>query len=773
MKPLCARDALSDAIIDVSAELRPIDVHPQVVAKQATHAIVFDEGQFRGVVGFQQIDFSKSGRIFLDLIPPQPTSAVLEDALIGDVGPLIGTGASEVLVVTAPDGGFRGIVTQQSLLRALLRRSEIHSAKEQKAAAQKFQGLLDSAPDAMLVVDGQGRIVQANTQTAAMFGFELTELLSLPIERLLPARFGERHVEHLRHFFENPSRRPMGRGMELSGVRRDGEEFPIEISITPLEGDRQPLAIAAIRDIADRKKVEESVRRARDFYLTLLNDFPLPIWRSGPDAKCNYFNRTWLAFTGRALEQELGDGWAQGVHPDDVKLCLERYLDAFHARESFTLEYRLRRHDGEFRWLIDWGCPISELDGSFAGYIGAVQDITEPKSIGVALKESNRQLEAAMRELTQTQQQVVRQERMRAVGEMASGIAHDLNNSLSPVLGYAEMVAASPEFPERLRELVQMIQTSALDAAAVVQRLSDFYRTDGPGFAVAIIKLSELVRQIPALTRPKWRDEAQKTSRTIEFKVEVEDNVVVIGNPSELREVLVNLIFNAVDAIPVTGTITLRLRVEDETAVVEVDDTGIGMTEDAASRCFEPFFSTKGPLGNGLGLSVCHGIVERHRGRFEVETRLGVGTTMRFVLPLANDMGAQSTGQPTGRAFFPPRRKLLYIDDDPRLRGLVAVLLGELGQEVDVATGGAEGLSMFRVNQYDAIITDWGMPGIDGREVTRIIKQLRPGFPVIMVTGWGAGSPPDPSKIDIVPDKIVSKPITREKLHQALESLST
>lgn len=642
-----------------------------------------------------------------------------------------------------------------------------------------FQRLLDSVPNAMLVVDSLGRIVQANTEAAAMFGFEAIELLNLPIERLLPANSDEGHADHLRLFFENPAPRPMERGMALSGLRKDGTEFPIEISITALAGGSRPLAIATIRNITDQKMAEKSLRRARDFYLTLLDDFPLLIWRSGPDAKCNYFNKTWIAFTGRTLEQELGEGWIEGVHPDDVKHCLEGYVNAFHAREPFALEYRLRRHDGEYRWIVDWGRPISDLDGGFAGYIGAAQDISDRirgeqvlRESEERLKESNRQLEAAMRELTRTQQQVVWQERMRAVGEMASGIAHDLNNSLSPVLAYAEMVVLSPELPEQLRALAEMIQTGALDAAAVVRRLSDFHRADPPGASVAIIELSGLVLQIQELTRPRWRDEAQRLGRAIEFDLDVEDGIEVVGNPSELREVLMNLVFNAVDAIPSQGTITLRLRAYEQSAVIEVCDTGIGMTEDTARRCFEPFFSTKGPQGSGLGLSVCHGIAERHRGRFEIDTQPGAGTTMRLLLPLAKMLVTPIIDQPAGKTVFPQRRKLLFIDDDPRLRELVAVLLGELGQEVDVAASGAEGLSMFHNNQYDAVITDWGMPGINGIEVTRIVKGLRPGFPVIMVTGWGEPGPQELGGADLIPDELVSKPITRAKLYAALESLS-
>lgn len=904
MKSLCAGDALSTAVIHVSSESRPGDVRKQVACNGATHAIVFDDVHFRGIVSLREIGFSRSERIFADLIPSKPVCTVQNDALIDEVGKLIDAGVSDVLIVTAADERFLGIITQQSLLTALLRQSEARKDEGIKAAEERFRGLLESAPDAMLVVDRSGCVVQANKQAAAMFGFTPPDILGLVIEQLLPKNAAQNHARHRRTFFDNPAQRLMARGKELVARRKDGTEFPVAITLAPVAGDTGTSAIAAIRDMTDVKAAEESIRRARDFYLTLLDDFPLLVWRSGLDAQCNYFNRTWLNFTGRTVEQELGEGWVQGVHPDDANCCVTSYLAAFQARKEFTIEYRLRRADGEYRWIVDWGRPIYDLDGAFSGYIGAAQDITdrvrseqklrdseerfrqlaqnipeifwvvnlgagqgddctvayvspayekvwgmsceslyrnsksylypihpddlphvaalteksragtpceieyriarqggdirwildrafpirddsgrvhrlvgvasditERKNAADALNESNRKLEAAMRELTRTQEQVVKQERLRAVGEMASGIAHDLNNSLSPVLGYAEIVAASPDLPERLRALVQMVQTAALDAAAVVQRLSDFYRPDALGTPATRVALTDLVRQIPLLTRPKWRDEAQKLGRKIEFHLDAGADIAVFGNSSELREVLANLVFNAVDAMPAGGTITLRLRDDGESAVIEVCDTGVGMTEDIARRCFEPFFSTKGPQGSGLGLSICHGIVERHGGRLDIDTRPGIGTTMRLRLPRAKACAAPLEHPPPAETHPALRRKLLYIDDDPRLRQLVGMLLQELGQEVELAGSGAEGLSLFHAKQYDAVITDWGMPDIDGREVTRIVKTLRPGMPVIMVSGWNAGALIEGNLPGFLPDETVSKPVTLDKLRAVLDRI--
>ncbi len=396
------------------------------------------------------------------------------------------------------------------------------------------------------------------------------------------------------------------------------------------------------------------------------------------------------------------------------------------------------------------------------------RDIIECEQAEEALWGSNRHLEQTLAELKQTQEQVIQQERLRALGQMASGVAHDLNNSLSPVLGYAEMIAAAPDVPEDLRKWAGFIETGARDAAIVVERLREFYRPRNPDeTGHETVDLKELMAQIPELTRPKWRDEAQRTGRNIEFELDLEGEPLVNGVPAELREVLTNLVFNAVDAMPSGGAITLRLRGAAEFAVIEVTDTGLGMIDDVAGRCFEPFFTAKGSEGSGLGLSVCHGIVKRGGGRFEIDTQPGRGTTMRIFWPLAVQEQLARPEEPMAGAL--PSRKVLYIDDDPRLRQLVSTLLEQLGQQVDRADGGPTGLEMIRANDYDLVITDLGMPEIDGCEVTRIVKTDRPNMPVIMVTGWGA--PSRQARVDgaVEPDQIVSKPLTLSKLREALE----
>lgn len=244
----------------------------------------------------------------------------------------------------------------------------------------------------------------------------------------------------------------------------------------------------------------------------------------------------------------------------------------------------------------------------------------------------------------------------------------------------------------------------------------------------------------------------------------------MVGNATELREVFFNLVFNAINAMPSGGIIILRLFAKPPYAVAEVRDTGVGMTADVVSRCLEPFFTSNTVGGTGLGLSVCHGIINRHEGSIEIETQPGAGTTMRLLLPLAVDAGTCDLPAEAVPADPVERKKVLYIDDDPRVGFVMSQLLKKLGQQVDLAANGSEGLALFRANHYDLVMTDLSMPEISGREVTRIIKSTGNRIPVIILTGWGEGVLDD-SDTDARPDYLLRKPISLAQLRETLDKV--
>ena len=364
-------------------------------------------------------------------------------------------------------------------------------------------------------------------------------------------------------------------------------------------------------------------------------------------------------------------------------------------------------------------------------------------------------LQKAYDELRQTQQSVVQQERLRALGQMASGIAHDINNALSPVLAFAEMIAKKePNLGAASRKNLEHIKVAAEDIAHIVARMSEFYRRREENKQLRLVNLNSLVEQVIELTRPRWQDMPQNQGIVIRVETDLADPLPELyANQSEMRETLTNLILNAVDAMPQGGTITISTRGHALSAeffsqskpshiVMEVKDTGIGMEEKTRQRCLEPFFSTKRDRGgSGLGLSMVYGMIERHEGTIEVQSEVGKGTLMRLVFPLRPAAAAKEKAPAAIRTDERPLR-ILCIDDEPLLRELLKEVLEFERHKVCTADGGQTGLEAFqaakdRGEPFDAVITDLGMPYVDGRQVAQTIKNGSPSTPVIMLTGWG------------------------------------
>jgi len=278
-----------------------------------------------------------------------------------------------------------------------------------------------------------------------------------------------------------------------------------------------------------------------------------------------------------------------------------------------------------------------------------------------------------------------------------------------------------------------------------------------------VVDLSTIVQETVALTQPRWKDQAQLHGATVLVELRLEPSLSVSGMAAELREALTNLVFNAVDAMPVGGTLTLETRAEDQQVVLVVGDTGIGMPEDVRSRCFEPFFTTKGELGSGLGLAMVHGIVERHGGTIAVESTPGAGTRFTLRFPRVNPGPL-----PAERQTAPPRPRLrvLVVDDDPRLRGLIEVTLDHLGHRVVTVSDGRAALEELAADPVDVLVTDLAMPGMSGAQLAAAAKRLHPRTGVVLVSGFGAllADAERPEGVDVV----VAKPVSASVLQSAV-----
>ena len=393
------------------------------------------------------------------------------------------------------------------------------------------------------------------------------------------------------------------------------------------------------------------------------------------------------------------------------------------------------------------------------------------------------ELQRAYTELRESQRAVMQQERLRALGQMASGIAHDINNTLTPIVTFADiLLEREPNLSERTRSCLRHIQTAGSDIAGIVARLREFYRPRDAKEAHEEVDVHALLSELVELTRPRWRDMPQARGAVIELKTDFSPDVGRIpGYATELRESLTNLILNAVDAMPDGGTLTLRTRLRTDVAthavqvLVEVVDTGVGMDEHTRQHCLEPFFSTKGQRGTGLGLAMVYGVMERHDGRIEVESTQGRGTTMRLVFPVSTFVsGAMPHAPHRDETKLRPLR-VLCVDDEPLLRTVLLELFAVDGHEASAADSGEMGLQLFRQAErkgrpYDVVVTDLGMPHMDGRQLAQALKRESPSTPVILLTGWGRIMQEQGDRPGDV-DAVLSKPPRPHDVRQALRQL--
>jgi signal transduction histidine kinase len=383
----------------------------------------------------------------------------------------------------------------------------------------------------------------------------------------------------------------------------------------------------------------------------------------------------------------------------------------------------------------------------------------------------NAELQVALATLKTTQQHVIQQERLRALGQMASGIAHDFNNALVPILGFCELLQIRPDIlADRVKAMsyLETIQTAAKDAASVVSRLREFYRADKGEKPFAPVNLKRLLEQTITLTRPKWKEQAQAAGVHIDVSLDLQPVPPIAGEESALREVLTNLVFNAVDAMPVGGRLTLRTRREGNSAVMEVSDSGTGMTEEVRKRCLEPFFSTKGEHGTGLGLSMVFGIVQRHSGSLDILSEPGVGTSFVIKLPLMDAIVGHADDAPLGK----PARglRILVVDDEAPVRDTLAAVLAADGHEVTLAIDGSDGLRKFGAGRFDVVITDKAMPRMNGDQMAATIKTIAPETRIILLTGFGLFyDKKDFPDIDV----LASKPVRITALREAIATATS
>ena len=514
------------------------------------------------------------------------------------------------------------------------------------------------------------------------------------------------------------------------------------------DAGRPARMVGSALDVTEAREAEAALRASEERFRRQYQELPTPAYtwrRDGDDFLLEDCNRAALATTNGTLAEHFGE-------------CLSRF---YHDGPDMVAD--IRRAAAEQRTIT------RELRYQFSG-TGQERDLVvryvpiPPDIVMVYMEDVTERKDAERRH-----EQLARAEKLRALGQLAGGVAHDLNQSLSIILGYGELAAASldesPPDIALLREALTLIVTAATDGGETVRRLLTFVGGHVEGNAV-LVGVATLLAEVGRLTAPRWRDAAQAEGRPIALRVEAEGDLAILGWPSSLREALMNLVFNAVDAMPEGGEICLTSRGVGDRVEIAVVDTGAGMPSEVRERIFEPFFTTKGERGTGLGLPQVFGIVEQHDGRINVESAPGRGTTFRLGFPAARAADIPVTSS----AALGHTLRILVIDDEPRIVAMAAMLLERDGHVVLSASSGEGAVEMLERETVDAVLTDLGMPGMGGWGVAAWVRDHRPGLPVVLATGWGAEIAPPTARERGVAE-VLAKPYRLQELRHALAAV--
>jgi len=503
------------------------------------------------------------------------------------------------------------------------------------------------------------------------------------------------------------------------------------------------------QEFSDRIRAEIDLREKEVQYKNLADSGLALIWTAGTDKKCTYFNNPWLKFTGRTLEQEIGDGWAQGVHPEDLDTCVNTYVTAFDKREAFNMEYRLRHHSGEYRWLSDMGTPNYNSQGEFVGYIGHCFDITERK-----LNEL---------ELIRAKEHAEESDRLKT--SFLQNMSHEIRTPMNAIIGFSGLLEQTDLTDDERSKFITIIKNSANQLLSVVTDILTISSLEKKleKININIVSINEVLDNLYSI----FKFQAREKNLTLKLnKLDSDSETAAYTDSTKLTEILTNLLMNALKFTH-QGEVEFGYCIKDGFMEFYVKDTGIGIAPDSQDKIFQRFLQANQSIshkygGTGLGLSISKGYIELFGGKIWVESELGKGSTFYFTIPFvsANNILEVDEFDASVENFI----TILVAEDEDYNYQYIKHILGKQNVRLIHVTNGKQAVEVYKANpQIDLVLMDIKMPEMDGCEAAKQIKAFQPKLPIIAQSAYAMEYELERLS-DCYFDEYVTKPINVNEL---------
>jgi len=614
---------------------------------------------------------------------------------------------------------------------------------------QYLSQTLNSIGDAVIATDVKGNVTQMNPVAQKLTGWSFEDAVGKSINTIFPIIHAD-----TREIIENPVEKVIRTGniIYLSNnttlISKDGSEIQISDSAAPIKDDNGTILgmVLAFNDVTEQYELRKLARLNEKKYKMLATVAPVGLFYTDLEGKCLYVNEKWSEISGLSINEAIGDGWADAIHEDDKNMVFREWNRSAENETQFKMEYRFKNKD-ETKWVLGQALAKEDENGQVDGYVGTITDITERKDAENALN---------------------RTQKMDALGKLTGGVAHDYNNMLGVILGYAELLQDKVHNDKELSAYVHEIYEAGSRGAKLTKKLLSFSRQ---------VKTDSEIVDINAIINDEKNMLEKTLTVSINLNLDLSNSLGLIDvDKADLENAIVNLCINARDAMDANGDLTIKTNNVNldnrEYVCLSISDTGCGINNADQDKVFDPFYTTKGDLGTGLGLSQVYGFVERSGGKVNIESKVGKGTCFHLLFPRCNDTSlSDATVDPKevvkGNSGT---ESILVVDDELQLLDLVAATLGSKGYVVHTASDGNVALEILERESIDILLSDVVMPQMNGYELAKIVKEKYPNVKIQMASGFTDGQNKI-NKDEYLHDNLLHKPYRLSDLLKRVREL--